>query len=332
MSFVDWRAVAGAVESGVACDAIPARARVWLAVVLMSAEQSDSITPRAIAARCNLPLRTTNNHLKTLRSDGVLVSRGGIYATASAPHAARALPAAAPIARQVEDVRTGVCVDLRRPHNETPEHWRGKLDAAAYLSRRGYPVIGFEVFMGLWVVDVVGVKPHPSGSEVFAIEVKGHRGDWRGELRSIRQQREARAQMEAFGPMPDMVRPRAGESQDAFRTRQVERLSQCAARRRVFSKAAKSAKLLCADLERMTTQRAVWAPSGVVDRSELVNGWGLIEDGRQVVKPARSGIGYIQALKAADVIARRYTLRVLGAPCYERRSGKVWPKTDEAQS
>ena len=86
MSFVDWRAVAGAVESGVACDAIPARARVWLAVVLMSAEQSDSITPRAIAARCNLPLRTTNNHLKTLRDDGALASNAGQYVNAETRH------------------------------------------------------------------------------------------------------------------------------------------------------------------------------------------------------------------------------------------------------
>lgn len=74
-------------RAGVVSAALPARARVWMAVQLMEAEGIEAIGPSLIAERCGLPLRTTNNHLKTLRDELALTSNAGNYASAENRHA-----------------------------------------------------------------------------------------------------------------------------------------------------------------------------------------------------------------------------------------------------
>ncbi|MDP3908882.1 MAG: hypothetical protein Q8Q14_00685 [Gemmatimonadales bacterium] len=78
-----------------------------------------------------------------------------------------------------------VSTQLRRPRNQTPEHYALTLLAYGWLWRHGCRVIGFEVPIGAWVFDVVGLK-WPRGKDqtprIFVIEAKGHRSDFRQEV------------------------------------------------------------------------------------------------------------------------------------------------------
>lgn len=86
-TYADWQHLERAMRAGVVSAALPARARVWMAVQLMEAEGVEAIGPSLIAERCGLPLRTTNNHLKTLRDELALTSNAGNYASAENRHA-----------------------------------------------------------------------------------------------------------------------------------------------------------------------------------------------------------------------------------------------------
>jgi len=81
--------------------------------------------------------------------------------------------------------RPGVGVVLRRPKNETPEHWAAKMHAWVWLWRRGCRHIGFEVEVtARWKVDVLGMvfTRDRSRTVVYAVEAKGHRSDWLADL------------------------------------------------------------------------------------------------------------------------------------------------------
>jgi hypothetical protein len=83
----------------------------------------------------------------------------------------------------------GVGVVLRRPKNETPEHWAAKMHAWVWLWRHGCRHIGFEVEVNArWKVDVLGMvfTRGRSGAIVYAVEAKGHRADWLADLNAAK--------------------------------------------------------------------------------------------------------------------------------------------------
>lgn len=75
---------------------------------------------------------------------------------------------------------------LRRPRNQTPEHYALTLIGYGWLWTHGCRVIGFEVPVAGWIFDVVGVKwpkrSRDTRPQVYVVEAKGHRSDFRQEV------------------------------------------------------------------------------------------------------------------------------------------------------
>lgn len=193
-------------------------------------------------------------------------------------------------------------VVLARPGNQTPEHHALALLGFGWLWNYGCRVIGFEVPIGSWYFDVVGIRwpksrrkagdPPP---EIIVVEAKGHRSDFRGEIsRKARAERAgeeraaARSALDALGLEPDEYRSRHWD-----RTAPVDHVAAVKrydAAREALRKhttwgtlpdgtrgdVPKLGKLWCTTVLAETSARYVIAPEGVVLGGELPPGWGRL--------------------------------------------------------
>ncbi len=193
---------------------------------------------------------------------------------------------------------------LARPGNQTPEHHALALLGFGWLWNYGCRVIGFEVPIGSWRFDVVGIRwpksrrkagnPPP---EIIVVEAKGHRSDFRGEI--SRKARAERAGPERAAALA-VVRSLGMDAPDAYclteRRRRDMPAEHLAAleRYRVADTALRKhttwgrrpdgtdgdylqlGKLWCQTVQAETSARYVIAPEGVVLGGELPPGWGRL--------------------------------------------------------
>ena len=217
---------------------------------------------------------------------------------------------------------------LACPAGETPEHYALKLVAAAWLWRRGYRVIGTELEVGAFRVDVAGAVPLDlRGTRVAVVEAKATRADFLRDHNHDREIARARARLPELRAEADRLVMASATREEVKRAwrRMAEAHATLRHRRVDGTDVAPASKLTCADLQRRTTERYVIAAEGVLVPEELPDGWGLLSPAgavlRRAADPGAPEWVMPAAFSLAEQMARRMTYSLVDAlPGWKNRA------------
>lgn len=180
--------------------------------------------------------------------------------------------------------------------------------AFQYLYKRGFRCIGFEVtgYLHSITPDVLAVSVTRKGLEVIAVEVKGHRADFRREVDVQDRLEKARSDYKAASALIQETTfdwKLSNWNPEEYKTLTKKRQN---ARKRIddFS----TSKFYNPLYKQATTSRYIITPNDMVTSEEIPASWGLINQDMKVVKKSTvDTINENQHRTALELIARQNT-------------------------
>ena len=213
---------------------------------------------------------------------------------------------------------------MRKRGSESATHYALKWKAFEWLWSRGYRQIAFECTLGGYVADVLAIKDVIHGRKplVTAIEVKVSREDFLRDATADDRAIRANVRLQNVRNEIQDVYTQAAESGESYRTTKKHVRPLEKRRNNLYRTAHHHSKFHDPEYVLQTSSRLLIIPSGIIERNEVPQGWGLLDESNQViVKPPRGAKPV--AWQTAVVILREIA-RVHSQESMIREMGVTW--------